>query len=123
LLCRVWACRVAWYPCSFGSYRLEFKSQQAHFVFTFFISSNTLPIRMIISIIELTSIFSHITLSMTYYLENPKTNLSNGKEFGNCSKNLKNKEPCDALVLGIVTENAASRPFNPYSSCACALIV
>ena len=25
-----WACGVAWYPCSFGSYRLEFKSQQAH---------------------------------------------------------------------------------------------
>ena len=23
-------CRVAWHPCSFGSYRPEFKSQQAH---------------------------------------------------------------------------------------------
>ncbi len=25
-----WARGVAWYPCSFGSYRLEFKSQRAH---------------------------------------------------------------------------------------------
>ena len=28
------ACGVAWYPCSFGSYRLEFKSQQAHTCFS-----------------------------------------------------------------------------------------
>ena len=28
---QTWARRVAWYPCSFGSYRLEFKSQRAHF--------------------------------------------------------------------------------------------
>lgn len=26
----IWALGVAWYPCGFGSHRLEFKSQGAH---------------------------------------------------------------------------------------------